>query len=152
MNNAGLGVFKPVADLTPEEWHKVIDLNLSGVYYCCHAAIDLLRASGSGYVFNISSLAGRNPFAGGSAYNASKFGVNGFSEAMMLDHRKENIRVTTVMPGSVDTDFGHVPGQGSTGNEWKIAPGDIAEIILSLLRMPARTLVSRVEMRPSIPR
>ena len=151
VNNAGVGVFKPVAELSPEEWHQVIDLNLSGLYYCCHAGLPLLRESGEGYVFNISSLAGRNPFAGGSAYNASKFGVNGFSEAMMLDHRKDNVRVTSIMPGSVDTDFGHVPGQSSSGNEWKIAPQDIADVVLALLRIPARTLVSRVEMRPSKP-
>ena len=113
---------------------------------------EFLEKDGDGYVFNISSLAGRNPFAGGAAYNASKFGVNGFTEAMMLDHRKDNVRVTSIMPGSVDTDFGHVPGRSSTGNDWKIAPQDIAEVIVSLLRMPARTLVSRVEMRPSKPR
>lgn len=152
VNNAGVGIFKPVAELTPEDWHKVIDLSLSGLYYCCHAALGLLVESGDGYVFNISSLAGRNPFAGGSAYNASKFGVNGFSEAMMLDHRKDNVRVTTIMPGSVDTEFGHAPGQSSTAGDWKIAPEDIAAVILSLLQMPARTLVSRVEMRPSKPR
>ena len=152
VNNAGLGIFKSVAALTPEEWHQVIDLNLSGLYYCCHAALGMLIESGDGYVFNISSLAGRNPFAGGAAYNASKFGVNGFSEAMMLDHRKDNVRVTAIMPGSVDTGFGHVPGQTSIANDWKIAPQDIADVIVSLLRMPARTLVSRVEMRPAKPR
>ncbi len=152
VNNAGVGIFKPVAELEPAEWRQVIDLNLTGLYYCCHAGMEMLRASGSGYVFNISSLAGRNPFAGGAAYNASKFGVNGFSEAMMLDHRKDNVRVTTIMPGSVDTGFGGVPGQSSSANDWKIAPQDIAQMIVSLLQMPIRTLVSRVEMRPSIPR
>jgi len=151
VNNAGVGIFKSVADLKPDEWHKVIDLNLTGLFYCCHAGLPMLRESGDGYVFNISSLAGKNAFAGGAAYNASKFGVNGFSEAMMLDHRKENIRVTSIMPGSVDTEFGHVPGQGSSGNEWKIAPQDIADVVISLLRMPSRTLVSRVEVRPSKP-
>ena len=96
---------------------------------------------------NISSLAGKNPFAGGAAYNASKFGLNGFSEAMMLDHRKDKIRVTYVMPGSVDTDFSPRTGRAS----WKIAPEDVADVVLSVLRMPERTTVSRVEMRPSIP-
>jgi NAD(P)-dependent dehydrogenase (short-subunit alcohol dehydrogenase family) len=151
VNNAGLGIFRPVAELTPEEWRRVIDLNLSGLYYCCHAALPLLRAAGEGYVFNISSLAGKNPFAGGAAYNASKFGVNGFSEAMMLDHRQEGIRVTSIMPGSVATEFGGVPGVTKPGGEWKIQAADIAQILLSLLRLPARTLVSRVEVRPSKP-
>jgi 3-oxoacyl-[acyl-carrier protein] reductase len=151
VNNAGIGIFRSVADLTPEEWHQVIDLNLTGVFYCCHAAIPLLKASGSGYVFNVSSLAGRNPFAGGAAYNASKFGLNGFSEAMMLDHRQDSIRVTTVMPGSVATEFGAVPANDKGGDDWKIQPEDIAQTILDLLHMPKRTLVSRVEVRPSQP-
>ncbi len=151
INNAGLGIFGSVADLSPADWHRVIDLNLSGLYYCCHAAMPLLRKSGESYVFNISSLAGRNPFAGGAAYNASKFGVNGFSEAMMLDHRHDNVRVTSIMPGSVDTDFGHVPGQTKPENDWKIQPSDIADVVVGLLRLPARTLVSRVEIRPSKP-
>lgn len=151
VNNAGLGIFASVADLMPEDWHRVIDLNLTGLYYCCHAAMSLLRKSGEAYVFNVSSLAGRNPFAGGAAYNASKFGVNGFSEAMMLDHRHDNVRVTAIMPGSVDTEFGHVPGQGAKQSDWKIQPSDIADVIIGLLRLPARTLVSRVEVRPSKP-
>jgi NAD(P)-dependent dehydrogenase (short-subunit alcohol dehydrogenase family) len=151
VNNAGLGIFRSVADLTPEEWRAVIDVNLTGLYYCCHAALPLLRASRDAYVFNISSLAGRNPFAGGAAYNASKFGVNGFTEAMMLDHRQEGIRVTSIMPGSVSTDFGHVPGQAKAGQEWKIQPADLAAILIGLLRLPSRTLVSRVEVRPSRP-
>ena len=148
VNNAGLGIFRSVADLTPEEWRQVIDLNLNGVFYCCHAAMPFLRESGQAYVFNISSLAGRNPFAGGAAYNASKFAVNGFTEAMMLDHRQENVRLTTIMPGSVDTSFG---GQTHAGAAWKIQPEDIAEVVVSLLRLPSRTLVSRVEIRPSKP-
>lgn len=151
VNNAGLGIFRSVADLTPVEWRKVIDLNLNGVFYCCHAAMPLLRESGEGYVFNISSLAGRNPFAGGAAYNASKFAVNGFTEAMMLDHRQDNVRLTTIMPGSVDTSFGDVAGQSHASAAWKIQPEDIAEVVVSLLRLPSRTLVSRVEIRPSKP-
>ncbi len=150
VNNAGMGIFAPVAELTPDAWHKVIDLNLSGLYYCCHAALPLLRAAGDSYVFNMSSLAGRNPFAGGAAYNASKFGVNGFTEALMLDHRNDGLRVTSIMPGSVATDFGNVPGQGGN-DDWKIQPRDIADVVIALLRLPPRSLVSRVEMRPSRP-
>jgi len=101
-----------------------------------------------GYIFQIGSLAGKNPFAGGAVYNASKFGLNGFSEAMMLDHRYDNVRVTTICPGSVNTEF--VPGAPSA--TWKIQPEDIADIVLSLLRLPARTLVSYVEVRPSQPK
>ena len=148
VNNAGVGVFRSAADLTLQEWRRVIDTNLSGVFYCCHEGLPRLRARGGGYIINISSLAGKNPFAGGAAYNASKFGLNGFSEAMMLDHRYDDIRVTYIMPGSVDTEF----GSHATGAEWKIAPEDISAVVLMLLRMPARTLVSRVEVRPSKPR
>jgi len=147
VNNAGLGIFRSVADLSPDEWRTVIDTNLSGVFYCCHAALPLMRRGGGGSVINISSLAGKNPFAGGAAYNASKFGLNGFTEAMMLDHRKDNIRMTYVMPGSVDTEF----GASAAGAGWKIAPEDIAEIVLTVLRMPERTLISRVEVRPAKP-
>jgi NAD(P)-dependent dehydrogenase (short-subunit alcohol dehydrogenase family) len=147
INNAGVGIFKSVKEMSREEWHQVIDLNLSGVFYCCHLAIPLLSQKDTGYIIDISSLAGKNPFAGGAAYNASKFGLNGFSEALMQDVRHDGIRVSYVMPGSVDTDFSTRSGRAS----WKIAPGDIAEIVLCLLRMPQRTLVSRVEVRPSRP-
>jgi 3-oxoacyl-[acyl-carrier protein] reductase len=147
INNAGIGVFKSVADLTPEDWRRTIDLNLSGVYYCSHEALPRMRKRGAGYIVNISSLAGKNAFAGGAAYNASKFGLNGFSEAMMLDHRYDGVRVSYVMPGSVDTDFGARAGAAP----WKIQSEDVAEVVTMLLRMPARTLVSRVEIRPSKP-
>ena len=146
INNAGVGVFKPVEQLTPAEWHRMIDLNLSGVYYCCHEAIPVMKSAGGGFIINISSLAGKNPFAGGAAYNASKFGLNGFSEAIKLDHRNDNIRVSYIMPGSVDTEFSH-----SASAPWKIAPEDIAEVVVMLAAMPQRTLVSRVEVRPSRP-
>lgn len=148
VNNAGIGVFRPVADLTVEEWHRVVDTNLSGVFYCCHEALPRLRKRGGGYIVNVSSLAGKNPFAGGAAYNASKFALNGFSEAMMLDHRYDDIRVSYIMPGSVDTEF----ASSATGAEWKIAPDDISEVVMMLLRMPSRTLVSRVEIRPAKPK
>lgn len=146
INNAGVGVFRPVADLTIDDWRKVIDTNLSGTFYCSREALPLFKRQGGGYIVNISSLAGKNPFAGGAAYNASKFGMNGFSEAMMLDHRHDNIRVSYVMPGSVATEFG-----SGGGEDWKIAPSDIADIVMCLLRMPDRTLVSRVEVRPARP-
>jgi 3-oxoacyl-[acyl-carrier protein] reductase len=147
VNNAGVGIFRTVADLTFEQWKEILDTNLTGVFLCCHEAVPRLRQRGGGSIVNISSLAGRNPMAGGSAYNASKFGLNGFSEALMLDHRYDKIRVTYVMPGSVDTEFGgHTPG-----SEWKMAPEDIADAVLMVLRMPARTTVSRIEMRPSLP-
>src|SRR6266849_1155952 len=148
VNNAGAGVFRGLQDLTPEDWRKTIERNLSGVFYCCHHALPLLRKSGAGYIVQISSLAGANAFAGGAAYNASKFGLNGFSEAILQDLRNENIRVSYIMPGSVKTGFGPNTGDDS----WKIAPEDVAEVVLSLLRMPPRTLVSRVEMRPAKPK
>lgn len=146
VNNAGVGIFAPLEQLTSDQWHRMIDLNLSGVYYCCHEAIPRMKARRGGYIINISSLAGKNPFAGGSGYNASKFGLNGFTEAMMLDHRKDNIRVSYIMPGSVDTQFSY-----GAPAAWKIAPEDIAEVVVTLVALPQRTLVSRVEIRPLNP-
>lgn len=147
INNAGIGVFGPAAELSLEDWRRTIETNLTGAFYCSRAAIPMMRRRGGGFIINIGSLAGKNPFAGGAAYNASKFGLNGFSEALMLDYRHEDIRVSTIMPGSVATEFG-----SGGGADWKIAPEDIAEIVLAILRMPARTLISRVEVRPSKPR
>jgi NAD(P)-dependent dehydrogenase (short-subunit alcohol dehydrogenase family) len=147
INNAGIGVFTSVADMSVEAWRRTIGTNLDGVFYCCHEAMPRFRKRGGGFVINIGSLAGRNPFAGGAAYNASKFGLTGFTEAMMLDHRYDNVRVALIMPGSVDTRFG-----GPSGGDWKSAPEDIAEAALDLLRMPERSLVSRVEIRPSKPK
>lgn len=149
VNNAGVGVFRPAADLTVEEWNRVIGVNLSGAFYCTREALPRFRKAGGGFILNISSLAGKNPFAGGAAYNASKFGLNALSEVSMLDYRQDNVRVSYVMPGSVDTNFGGQEAEGKV--EWKIAPEDIAEIVLDILRMPARTLISRVEVRPSRP-
>jgi 3-oxoacyl-[acyl-carrier protein] reductase len=148
VNNAGFGVFRATAELTVEEWDKLIATNLSGAFYCSREALQRFEKQREGFIINISSLAGRNPFAGGSAYNASKFGLNGFSEAMMLDHRNDNVRVSYIMPGSVDTHFG---GQEGSRSDWKIAPEDIAEIVLDILRLPKRTLISRIEVRPSRP-
>ena len=146
VNNAGIGVFKSAAELSVEEWQNTLNTNLSGVFYCCREALGRIRNRG-GYIINISSLAGKNAFAGGAAYNASKFGLNGLSEAMMLDHRNENVKVSYILPGSVATEF----SSGSGGEQWKIAPEDVAEIVLMLLKTPARTLISRVEVRPSKP-
>src|SRR5579864_1217877 len=148
VNNAGIGVFKSTAELTMDDWQKTLGTNLSGAFYCCREALSRFETRGGGYIVNMGSLAGKNAFAGGAAYNASKFGLSGFSESMMLDHRYDNVRVTQIMPGSVDTEF----SPGSAKANWKIAPEDIAEIVLMLLRTPERTLVSRVEVRPSKPR
>ncbi len=156
INNAGAGTFASVAELTPETWDKMIALNLSGVYYCCHEIMPIFKQAGGGDVVNIGSLAGVNAFAGGAGYNASKFGLVGFSEAMMLDHRHDGVRVSLVMPGSVDTEFGRQARgdrirrrASERKSEWKIAPEDIAEIVVCVLKMPGRTTVSRIEVRPS---
>jgi len=148
--NAGVGHFAPIQDLSSEDWQAVIDTNLTGVFNSVKAAIPHLAAA-QGYVITISSLAGKNPFAGGAAYNASKFGLNGFTEAIMLDLRALGIKVTQIMPGSVATHFnGHEPSPDH--DAWKIQPEDIGQIVSDLLRMPARTLPSRVEVRPTQPR
>lgn len=146
--NAGVGQFASVEDLSVEQWQAVIDTNLSGAFYTVKAAIPALKRRG-GYIFTLSSLAGRNPFAGGAAYNASKFGLNGLSEVLTLDLRGHDIKVTQIMPGSVATHFnGHTP---SEADAWKIQPEDLAQLTLDLLAMPQGTLPSRVEVRPSKP-
>jgi 3-oxoacyl-[acyl-carrier protein] reductase len=148
VNNAGLGIFRSTLQLTNEEWHTMLETNLSGVFYCSKEALGRMVKRGAGYIINIGSLAGKNAFAGAAGYNASKFALRGFTEAMMLDHRYDNVRVTHIMPGSVDTDF----STRSRDAGWKIAPGDLGQIVLMLLRMPERTLVSQVEVRPSKPK
>jgi len=149
VNNAGIGIFGHVAEISPEEWDRVIDTNLTGVFYCCRAAIPFLRQRGGGYIINISSLAGKNAFPDGTAYNASKFGLEGFSEALMLDLRYENIKVSYIMPGSVATHFaGREP---SERDAWKLAPQDVARVVLDLLAHEKRALPSRVELRPFQP-
>ncbi|MCU1335884.1 MAG: short-chain dehydrogenase/reductase [Bryobacterales bacterium] len=149
VNNAGIGVFRHVRELSIEEWKNTIETNLYGAFYCSREALVRFGTKGGGYIVNISSLAGANAFAGGSAYNASKFGLNGFTDAMMQDVRSENVRVSTIMPGSVATEFG---GQPSDGADWKIWPEDVAKIVQMLLNLPERTLVSRVEVRPARPK
>ncbi|HZS49761.1 MAG TPA: SDR family oxidoreductase [Bryobacterales bacterium] len=148
VNNAGVGVFKPVDQISSEQWREVVETNLSGAFYCTREAAPLMKQHGGGYIINIGSLAGKNPMNGGAAYNASKFGLVGLSEASMLDLRYENIRVSYIMPGSVATAFA---GAAESGDGWKISPRDIAETVVHLLQSPARTLVSRVEMRPTKP-
>ncbi|MCC6341651.1 MAG: SDR family oxidoreductase [Bryobacterales bacterium] len=147
VNNAGIGIFRPVSDLRPEEWHQTIETNLSSVFHFCRLAMERFRKGKGGFVVNISSLAGKHAFPGGGAYNASKFGLNGFTEALMLDHRADNVRVCSVMPGSVATGFFGSEGAAS----WKIQPEDVAEVVRMVLEMPERTMVSRVEIRPSKP-
>jgi NAD(P)-dependent dehydrogenase (short-subunit alcohol dehydrogenase family) len=151
VNNAGEGVFRKTGEMTVEDWLRNIDLNLNGPFYCSREALARFIKRGGGFIVNISSLAGKNAFPGGAAYNASKFGLNGFSEALLLDHRYDNVRVSYIMPGSVDTEFAD-PGRREGDNSWKIAPEDVADVTLMVLKMPARTMVSRVEMRPSKPR
>ncbi|MGH9434938.1 MAG: SDR family oxidoreductase [Terriglobia bacterium] len=150
VNNAGVGIFSPIDQLKPEDWDTVIGTNLSGVFYCCREVIPLMRQQGSGYIFNISSLAGVNAFPGGSAYNASKFGLNGFSEAMMQEIRYDGIRVSYIMPGSVATDFAAAPGSKPRDN-WKLTGEDVAKAVVDLYKFPSTALASRIEMRPSQP-
>jgi NAD(P)-dependent dehydrogenase (short-subunit alcohol dehydrogenase family) len=150
VNNAGIGLFASVADMKPGDWDRVIGTNLTGVFHASQQALFQFRKRGGGYLFQIGSLAGKHAFAGSAAYSASKFALNGFSEALMLDHRYENVRVTTILPGSVDTAFSP-RGTGERAS-WKIQPEDIAQIVLSLLALPDRTMVSSVEVRPSRPK
>ena len=151
VNNAGIGIFKPVDQLTVEEWDSVLETNLSGVFYCCREAVPLMRKRGGGYLFNISILAGVNPFAGGSAYNASKFGLNGFSDALLQGVRYDGIRVSYIMPGSVATAFNHPPQFRDPNAGWKLTGEDVAKAVIDLYKFPTRSLASRIEMRPAQP-
>jgi NAD(P)-dependent dehydrogenase (short-subunit alcohol dehydrogenase family) len=150
INNAGVGGFASVAAMTPAQWSEVIDTNLTGVFNATHAALPHLQRRGGGFIINISSLAGKNPFGDGAAYCASKAGLNAFSEALMQEVRYDNIRVSYVLPGSVATEF--VGGDATRGADWKIAPDEVADVVLNLLRHDPRSLPSRVELRPSKPR
>jgi 3-oxoacyl-[acyl-carrier protein] reductase len=151
VNNAGVGVFAPVADMDVTQWHDVIETNLSGVFFCCHAAIPQMRERGGGWIINISSLAGKNAFTSGAAYCASKAGLNAFSEALMQEVRYDNIRVSYVMPGSVSTGFARGTSPSGPADDWKLAPEDVAQVVVDLIEHPARSLPSRVELRPSRP-
>ncbi|MFP4089824.1 MAG: SDR family oxidoreductase [Cyclobacteriaceae bacterium] len=146
--NAGLGHFASIEEMTPEQWHEVIDTNLTGVFYSIKASLEGLKAS-KGYIMTISSLAGTNFFAGGSAYNASKFGLTGFTQSVMLDLRQHDIRVTTIMPGSVATYFNnHQPNEQ---DGWKIQIEDLGQMVVDLMQMHPRTLPSKIEVRPTKP-
>jgi NAD(P)-dependent dehydrogenase (short-subunit alcohol dehydrogenase family) len=149
VNNAGIGIFTTVEETKPEDFQAVLETNLFGVFYCCHEAIPQMKQRGGGYIINISSLAGANPHPQMAAYNASKFGLNGFSEAMMQEVRHDGIKVSYIMPGSVNTEFGG--DEPSESKNWQLQPKDIAEVVLDLLRHPDRSLPSRVEIRPSRP-
>lgn len=150
VNCAGVGVGVPIAEMSHDEWDRIIGTNLTGVFNCCKAAIPHLRARGGGWIINISSLASTGPFPGGAAYCASKAGLNVFGDALMQELREDNIRVSTVLPGSVATGFsGRTP---DTGAEWKLHAEDVARVIAGLLEHPARSLPSRVEIRPSRPK
>jgi len=146
VNNAGIGIFKAVEAMTVEEWDRLQGTNVDSLFYCSRAAIPRLRERGGGWIINIGSLAGKNAFPGGAAYNTSKFGLIGFSEALMQEVRHDGIRVSYIMPGSVSTS-----GFGSGEEDWKIQPEDIGRIVLDLLATPERTNPSRVEVRPSRP-
>jgi NAD(P)-dependent dehydrogenase (short-subunit alcohol dehydrogenase family) len=146
--NAGVGHYAPIESLTEEDWNSTIDTNLTGVFHSVKASVDALKES-KGYIITIASLAGTNFFENGAAYNASKFGLVGFSQAIMLDLRKYGIKVTTIMPGSVATYFNnHTPNEQDA---WKIQPEDIGQMVVDLLKMPLRTLPSKIEVRPSMP-
>jgi NAD(P)-dependent dehydrogenase (short-subunit alcohol dehydrogenase family) len=150
VNNAGFGIFKSVSEMTVEEWRRQIDVNLGGVFYCSKAALPHLSASGDGFIINIGSLAGRNYFAGGTGYNAAKAGLVGLTEAMMLDVRYDDVRVSIIMPGSVNTHFrGKVQ---SPERSWPLEPDDCAVAVMQLLDYPKGAHLSRVEMRPSQPK
>ena len=149
INNAGVGIFSSVESMSVEDFRMVLETNVFGVFYCCHEAIPLMKQRGGGYIINISSLAGANAHPQMAAYNASKFGLNGFSEALMQEVRYDGIKVSYIMPGSVNTEFGgDEPGDQKS---WQLQPSDIAEVVMDLLSQPDRALASRVEIRPSRP-
>ena len=149
VNNAGIGLFERVESTSPDDFRAVLETNLFGVFYCCHEAIPLMKQRGGGYIINISSLAGTNAHPRMAAYNASKFGLNGFSEALMQEVRHDKIKVSYIMPGSVNTEFGG--DEPSDENSWQLQPDDVAQVVMDLLAYPDRALPSRVEIRPSRP-
>ena len=149
INNAGIGIFQKVEDTTPEDFRAVLETNVFGVFYCCREAIPQMKRRGGGYIINISSLAGVNAHPQMAAYNASKFGLNGFSEALMQEVRHDNIKVSYLMPGSVNTEFGG--DSPSDEKNWQLTPQDIARVVIDLLHHNDRSLPSRVEIRPSKP-
>ena len=149
VNNAGIGSFETVEETSPEDFRAVLETNLFGVFYCCHEAIPQMKQRGGGYIINISSLAGVNAHPRMATYNASKFGLNGFSEALMQEVRHDNIKVSYIMPGSVNTEFGG--DSPSDEKSWQLTPADLARVVIDLLHHDDRSLPSRVEIRPSKP-
>jgi 3-oxoacyl-[acyl-carrier protein] reductase len=149
VNNAGIGHFGPVDRLEPERFREVLETNLFGPYYATHYAVPIMKAAGRGFIVNIVSLAAVNAFAGGAAYNASKFGLLGFSDASMLDLRHDGIRVATVLPGSVASEWSH--SHGNTDTSWMLSTQDVAEAVADLVRFPDRAIASRIDLRPSKP-
>jgi len=149
VNNAGIGSFDPVDRIAPESFREVIETNLFGPFYAIHHAAPLMKKGGGGFIVNIASLAGVNAFAGGSAYNASKFGLLGLSDAAMLDLRHDGIRIAAVLPGSVATEWTH--SHGNQDRSWMLAPEDVAEAVADLVRFPGRAIASRIDLRPSRP-
>lgn len=152
VNNAGIGRFASLEEMSPDDWRATIETNLSGLFYCCREVIPLMKKRGGGYIFNIGSLAGRNYFPRGSAYGASKAGLIALSESLMQEVRYDHIRVSYVMPGSVETEFGGpAASPRHTKKTWKLLPEDVAQVIVDLLDSDPRSLQSRVELRPSEP-
>ncbi len=150
VNNAGVGLFgKTVEEIDPEEFEWVVQTNLFGVYYTCHYAIPLLKERNGGHIINISSLAGQNAHPKMSAYNASKFGLNGFTEALMQEVRQDNIKVSLICPGSVNTEFGN--SEITEEKAWQLHPEDIAQVVIELLKQKSNALSSKIEIRPSSP-
>ena len=149
VNNAGVGIFASVESMSVEDFRAVLETNVFGVFYCCHEAIPLMKQRGGGYIINLSSLAGTNAHPEMAAYNASKFGLNGFSEALMQEVRHDGIKVSYIMPGSVNTEFGG--DEPNDAKSWQLQPDDIARVVLDLLEYPDRALPSRIEIRPSRP-
>ena len=149
VNNAGIGHFAPVDQMDAARFREVIETNLFGPFYAVRWAAPLMKKGGGGFVVNIASLAGVNAFAGGSAYNASKFGLLGFSEAAMLDLRHDGVRIATVLPGSVATEWAH--SHGNQDASWMLRPEDVAEAVSDLVRFPGRAIASRIDLRPSRP-
>ena len=146
--NAGVGYFASIEEMTPDQWNQTIDTNLTGVFYSIKASVDAIKKT-KGYIITISSLAGANFFPQGSAYNASKFGLTGFTQSVMLDLRQHDVKVTTIMPGSVTSHFNqHTP---SDEDNWKIQPEDLGQMVVNLMQLPPQTLPSKIEVRPTKP-
>lgn len=149
INNAGIGIFAKVQEMSSLQWRTVMSTNLDSLFYCCHNALPMMKTGGGGFIVNIGSLAGKNAFPSGAAYCASKFALVGFSESLMQEVRHDDIRVAYVMPGSIDTQFGGSPRSSNT--TWKLSAQDVADVVIDTLTRSPRCLTGRIEMRPSRP-